>query len=287
MTTVAPARATVADPALPRAYRVVSRRADTADTATLDLEAADEPLPAFAPGQFAMLTAYGIGEVPISLSGGGDTGDGRARRLTHTIRAVGAVSRALQGTGPGGVVGVRGPFGTSWDVPSAAGHDVVVVAGGIGLAPVRPVLRAVLAARAAYGRVTLLVGGRTPADLLYPDDLRDFAAAGVEVAVTVDRPADGWTGHVGVVTTLIAGAGFDPARTTAFVCGPEVMMRFTARALTGRGVPATRVRVSLERNMRCGVGWCGHCQLGPLLICRDGPVVDYARAEPLMLIREL
>jgi len=287
MTAVAPEGATAAAPALPYPYRVVSRRVDTADTATLELERDTGPLPAFAPGQFAMLTAYGIGEVPISLSGGGDTGDGRARRLSHTIRAVGAVSRALQATGPGGVIGVRGPFGTSWDVPSAAGQDLVVVAGGIGLAPVRPVLREVLADRATYGAVTLLVGGRTPADLLYPGDLRAWSAAGVEVAVSVDRPADGWTGHVGVVTTLIAAARFDPARTTAFVCGPEVMMRFTAQALIGRGVPAPRVRVSLERNMRCGVGWCGHCQLGPLLICRDGPVVDYGRAEPLMRIREL
>jgi anaerobic sulfite reductase subunit B len=277
----------VADAAVPYPYRVVSRRVDTADTVTVELAPGAGPAAAFAPGQFAMLTAYGVGEVPISFSDGGHGGDGRAGLLTHTVRAVGAVSRALHGTAPGGVVGVRGPFGTGWDVPSAAGHDVVVVAGGIGLAPLRPVLRAVLADRPAYRRVTLLLGGRTPADLLYPADLRAWAAAGVDVAVTVDRPADGWTGHVGVVPALIPAARFTPARTTAFVCGPEVMMRFTAEALIGRGVPPGRVRVSLERNMRCGVGWCGHCQLGPLLVCRDGPVVDYARAAPLMRVREL
>jgi len=273
--------------ALPHPYRVASRRVDTGDTVTLELAYDDTPLPAFAPGQFAMLTAYGIGEAPISLSGLPEAGGGSARRLTHTLRAVGAVTRALHAAAPGAVLGVRGPFGTSWDVPSAAGHDVVIVAGGIGLAPVRPVLQAVLAGRSRYGEIVLLVGARTPADLLYRDELRLWAAAGVQVGVTVDRPSDGWTGHVGVVPALIPAARFDPGRTVAFVCGPEVMMRFTARALLDRGVPASRLRVSLERNMRCGMGWCGHCQLGPLLLCRDGPVVDYARAEPLMTIREL
>ncbi|MEU7906139.1 FAD/NAD(P)-binding protein [Actinoplanes sp. NPDC049118] len=273
--------------AVPQPYRVVSRRVDTADTVTFELAHDAGPLPAFAPGQFAMLTAYGIGEVPISLSGLPDPDDDRARRLTHTLRAVGAVTRALHATAPGATIGVRGPFGTSWDVESAAGRDVVIVAGGIGLAPVRPVLHAVLADRARYGNVVLLVGARTPADLLYPDELLRWRESGVQLGVTVDRPADGWIGQVGVVPALIPHARFDPANSVAFVCGPEVMMRFTAQALIGRGLPASRLRVSLERNMRCGVGWCGHCQLGPLLLCRDGPVVDYARAEPLMNIREL
>ncbi len=274
------AEATAVSAALPQPYRVLSRRVDTDDTVTLELAPDTGAAAAFAPGQFAMLTAYGVGEVPISLSA-------VRHGLVHTLRAVGAVTRALHGTQPGGVIGVRGPFGTSWDVPSAAGHDIVVVAGGIGLAPLRPVLHAVLADRSAYGRLTLLVGGRTPADLLYPEEVDRWAAEGVDVGVTVDRPTDGWTGQVGVVTALIPHARLDPARTVAFVCGPEVMMRFTAQALIARGIPASRVRVSLERNMRCGVGWCGHCQLGPLLVCRDGPVVDYARAEPLITVREL
>ena len=273
--------------AVPRPYRVVTRREDTADTVTLELAHDATTLPAFAPGQFAMLTAYGIGEVPISLSGLPEPGADRARRLTHTLRAVGAVTRALHAASPGAVLGVRGPFGTTWDVGSAAGQDVVVVAGGIGLAPLRPVVHAVLAERARFGNVVLLVGARTPADLLYPDELLRWGAAGLQVGITVDRPADGWSGHVGVVPALIPLARFDPARTVAFICGPEVMMRFTAQALLDRGMPASRLRVSLERNMRCGVGWCGHCQLGPLLLCRDGPVVGYAEAEPLMKTREL
>jgi anaerobic sulfite reductase subunit B len=279
--------ASAASAALPHPYTVVSRRVDTYDTVTLELAHGTGPLPAFVPGQFAMLTAYGVGEVPISLSDVVDTGDGRARRLVHTLRAVGAVTSALHATGPGGVVGVRGPYGTTWDVPSAVGHDLVIVAGGIGLAPLRPVVLAAVAERTRFGRVSLLVGARTPADLLYPGELERWAGHGVDVAVTVDRPDDGWTGHVGVVTTLIPHARFDPADTVAFVCGPDVMMRFTADALVAAGVAAPRVRVSLERNMRCGAGWCGHCQLGPLLVCRDGPVVDYARAAPLMSVREL
>jgi NAD(P)H-flavin reductase len=286
MTAVAEAQP-VAAAAVPRPYRVVSREVDTYDTVTVELAPGGDPLPSFQPGQFAMLTAYGIGEVPISLSGTGEDGDGRGQRLVHTLRAVGAVTTALHATPPGGVIGLRGPFGTPWDVPSAAGHDVVVVAGGIGLAPLRPVVRAVVAERSRYGRVALLVGARTPADLLYTGELTEWSAAGVEVRVTVDRPDDGWTGHVGVVTTLVSRAGFDPVDAVAFVCGPEVMMRYTAQALVALGLPASRVRVSLERNMRCGAGWCGHCQLGPLLVCRDGPVVDFAVAEPLMLVREL
>ena len=178
--------------ALPHPYRVASRRVDTADTVTVELAPDATPLPAFAPGQFAMLTAFGIGEVPISLSGLPKAGDGSARRLTHTLRAVGAVTRALHATTPGAVIGVRGPFGTSWDVPSAAGHDVVVVAGGIGLAPVRPILQAVLAEPSRYGEIVLLVGARTPADLLYRDELRRWAAAGVRWASRwIGRPTAG------------------------------------------------------------------------------------------------
>ena len=273
--------------AVPRFYRVASRREDTADTVTLELTEPAQPVPAFAPGQFAMLTAFGVGEVPISVSGLGDSGGGRARRLEHTLRAVGAVTRALHAAPPGSLIGVRGPFGTSWDVASAAGRDIVIVAGGIGLAPLRPVVLTALADRSRYGRIVLLAGARTPGDLLYADELERWRRDGVEVAVTVDRADSGWSGQVGLVTALIEPAGLAPDNSVAFVCGPDVMMRFTADALAARGIPASRIRVSLERNMRCGVGWCGHCQLGPLLVCRDGPVVGYDRAAALMRVREL
>lgn len=282
-----PAEAAHTDPAVPRFYEVVSRREDTYDTVTVELAAPADPLPAFAPGQFSMLSAFGIGEVPISLSGFGG-GDGLlARRLGHTMRAVGAVTRALCAARPGQLIGVRGPFGTGWDLSSAAGNDILVVAGGIGLAPLRPVLLAALEDRSRYGRLVLLAGARTPADLLYTDELEAWRGLGVEVAVTVDQPGDGWHGDVGVVTSLLGRAALAAHRTTAFVCGPEIMMRYAADALIALGVPAQRIRVSLERTMRCGAGWCGHCQLGPLLLCRDGPVITYDRAADLLRIREL
>ncbi|MFJ3921793.1 FAD/NAD(P)-binding protein [Streptomyces sp. NPDC090022] len=265
---------------VPLPYRVVDRRAETHDTVTLVLEPAGEALNPFAPGQFAMVYAFGVGEVPVSVSrlpGG--------HRLAHTVRAVGAVSRALCGLSAGAAVGVRGPFGTDWDAAVARGQDLLVVGGGIGLAPLRPLIDSVLAEPHAYGRLNVLAGARTPGDLLYQDEFpawrRPFGAA------TVDRPSGDWTGRVGVVTTLLDEALFTPANTTAFVCGPDVMIRATARALIRRGVRPDRVRVSLERNMRCATGHCGHCQLGPLLLCRDGPVVRYDRAEPLLTVREL
>lgn len=265
---------------VPLSYRVVDRRRETADTVTLHLEPAGESLRPFAPGQFAMVYAFGTGEIPVSVSR--TAGD---RRLEHTVRAVGAVSRALCRLPTGASVGLRGPFGTDWGLAAARGHDVLVVAGGIGLAPLRPLIDTVGSEPGAYGRLNVLVGARTPEDLLYQDE---FAAWRRQFgAITVDRPTDGWTGRVGVVTSLLDEAPFTPERTTAFVCGPEVMIRATARALLHRGVHADRVRVSLERNMRCATGHCGHCQLGPLLLCRDGPVVGYDLAEPLLTVREL
>jgi anaerobic sulfite reductase subunit B len=289
MTGQGTARSAPTEPAaaVPCFYRVASRREDTGDTVTVELAEPAGPVPAFAPGQFAMLTAFGVGEVPISVSGLGDSGGGRARLLQHTLRAVGAVTGALCAVQPGGLIGVRGPFGVGWDVPSAAGKDIVIVAGGIGLAPLRPVVLTALADRSRYGRIVLLVGARTPGDLLYSGELDRWRCDGVEVAVTVDRADSAWSGEVGLVTALIKPAGLAPGNSVAFICGPDIMMRVTADALAALGVPAGRIRVSLERNMRCGAGWCGHCQLGPLLVCRDGPVVGYDRAAALMRVREL
>lgn len=265
----------------PLPYRVTGRRIEAADTVTLALAPVGERIGPWTPGQFTMLYAFGVGEVPISISGG----DGA--RIRHTVRDVGAVSHAVCGTPVGGVLGLRGPYGCGWDPDSAAGADLVLVAGGIGLAPLRPVLEHALARRERYGRVAVLVGARTPADLLYPREYPAWRAAGVQLLVTVDRADAGWGGHVGVVTTLLDQARFTPGNTVAFVCGPELMMRFTARALGDHGVPAGAVRVSLERNMRCGIALCGHCQLGPLLVCRDGPVAGYDLAGPLLAVKEL
>jgi NAD(P)H-flavin reductase len=188
----------------------------------------------------------------------------------------------------GAVLGVRGPFGNAWPVDEASGADVVVVAGGIGLAPLRGALHEILRRRGEYGDVTLLYGSRTPADLLYRSELQRLRGRfDLHVDVTVDAAEAGWHGKVGVVPKLIGGAQFDPAATVALVCGPEIMMHFAAGALLERGVAADRIYLSMERNMQCGLGHCGHCQLGPTLICRDGPVYRYEELAPLMAVREL
>ncbi|MFB6706761.1 FAD/NAD(P)-binding protein [Streptomyces sp. NPDC056333] len=265
--------------AVPVPYRVVEREAETADTATIVLEPVRSALQPFAPGQFAMVYAFGIGDIPLSVSGI----DGN--RLTHTVRTVGAVSGALHGLRRGDTVGVRGPFGTGWELPAAVGNDLLVVAGGIGLAPLRPLVRDALAAPERYGRLNVLIGARTPHELLYTEDVRGWQSA-ARVLATVDRADSLWQGEVGVVTTLLDRAVFGPAA-SAFICGPEPMMRATAGELVHRGVDPDLIRVSLERNVHCAIGHCGHCQLGPLLLCRDGPVVNWSQAQPLLMVREL
>jgi len=277
---------------LPRPYRVVGRRADTRDTVTLELAApAGREGPRLAapygrsrPGQFNMLYAFGVGEVPISISG--DTAD--RRRLVHTIRSVGAVSDALCRLRPGDELGVRGPFGSAWPVEAAEGADVVVVAGGIGLAPLRPALYHLLANRGRYGRVSLLYGARRPEELLYLDELRAWRARlDLDVLVTVDRATEQWRGSVGFVTTLVRRVDIDAASAVAMVCGPELMMRYAAAELVTLGLEAERVYVSLERNMKCGLGLCGHCQMGPSFVCRDGPVYPFADVRGPLQIAEV
>ena len=283
MAASAPAEIAARGVMTPVAHRVVSRVQETADTWTLELEPLGDRVRPRA-GQFDMLYAFGVGEVPISTSGDHE-GDGP---LTHTIRAVGAVTRALCALEPDGVIGVRGPFGSEWPLAEAAGGDLVIVAGGIGLAPLRPAIRHALECRDDYGAVAVLVGARTPHDLLYVDELEAWRARlDAEVDVTVDAAAAGWHGRVGLVTTLIPGAVIDPAKASALVCGPEVMMTFVVRALLERGLALERIWVSMERNMRCAVGHCGHCQLGPTLICRDGAVFPAGAMQRLMEVREL
>ncbi len=273
------------DPAMPVPYRVADSQDETRDSVSLRLEPVGAALPAFKPGQFTMLYRHGVGEIAISISGDPAVGDGS---LTQTIRDVGAVSRALCQSRPGDVIGVRGPFGTGWGLEEAIGSDLLIVAGGVGLAPLRPVVLGALARRAAYGRVTLVAGARSPEDFLFRGQLTAWADdPRIDVRLTIDLPAAGWDGPVGFVTEPLSRVDVDTARTVAFVCGPEPMMRFSARVLLGKHVPARGIRISLERNMQCGIGLCGHCQFGPLLVCRDGPVVDYELAEPLLATREL
>lgn len=283
MTETVTSRPATASAMAPVPYRVLSRVVENADSVTLHLGPVDAVLPNALPGEFMMLYAFGVGEVAISTSGINSDGT-----LTHTIRAVGAVSAALCAAQPGTTLGVRGPFGTSWGLEDAAGRDLVIVAGGVGLAPLRPVVLGALAARHQYGRVVLIAGARSTRDFLYGAELQDWQAdSRLETHVTVDVPVQGWLGETGFVTEPMRRMNLQPDRTTAFLCGPESMMRFGAKVLSDKGVAESDIRVSLERNMECGIGWCGHCQLGPLLLCRDGPVVGYDVARPLLETKEL
>lgn len=271
-------------PLVPRVVRVERVHRETRDTVTLALRLPPgDPALEYRPGQFDMLGPFGTGEVPISVSGGAPA----AGTVEHTVRDVGGVTRLLCGLRPGDELLLRGPYGTAWGAEDGAGGDVVLVAGGIGLAPLRPALLHVLAARDRYRNVVVLYGTRTPRDVLFARELdRLRRRRDVVVEHTADYAEAGWRGRVGVVTDLVGRAPFDPGSTLALVCGPEVMMRLTATALVDRGVPEQRVRVSLERAMLCGVGLCGHCQLGPLFVCTDGPVVQWDAVAPLLVVRE-
>jgi NAD(P)H-flavin reductase len=275
----------IADPMVPRLYRVRHTRRELADTATLELEPDDgDAIPSFAPGQFNMLYAFGVGEIAISISGD----PAQPAPLVHTVRAVGAVSGALHALRPGAMIGVRGPFGTPWPIAAAAGRDVVIVAGGLGAAPLRPVIYSILSRRERYGTVSVLYGARTPRDILYPRLLQRWRAQfDLDVQVTVDGATSAWRGSVGVVPRLIPRATFDPQHVIAMVCGPEVMMRFSAAALLKSGVAAEDIYISMERNMKCALGLCGHCQYGPSFVCKDGPVYNYAHVQSLLLSREV
>jgi NAD(P)H-flavin reductase len=273
------------EPMLPALFQIRAVRNETRDTFTLELKPADGPAEfSFKAGQFNMLYAFGVGEVPISISG--NPTDSSA--LVHTIRSVGTVTKALRSLRRGKLLGVRGPFGSHWPVVEAAGSDMVIVAGGIGLAPLRPALYHVLSQREKYGKVVLLYGTRTPDDILYRRELERWRSRfDLEIAVTVDRAPSGWRGNVGVVTSLIPRLPFDPLNTVAMVCGPEVMMRFTVQELQKRGIRGEDIYVSMERNMKCAIGFCGHCQYGPVFICKDGPVFSYNRIRDLFGLREI
>ena len=272
-----------ADAMLPRIGRVRSRRHEGGPIWTLDVDVGT-PGASFQPGQFNMLTAFGVGEIPVSLSGD----PAHPERQIHTIRAVGAVSKALVEMRRGDAIGVRGPFGTGWPVAEAEGRDIVIMAGGLGIAPLRPALHVLRAQRRRYGRIVVLYGTRSPEDILFERDLASWRQRfDMDVRVTVDHAKSGWNGEVGVVTALLARVPLDAQRTVAFVCGPEVMMRASIAALSTAGLPDDAIHLSLERNMKCAVAWCGRCQLGPVLVCRDGPVFRHEVVRALLAHEEI
>ena len=267
----------------PVLFRIIRAQKDTHDTFTIELEPTKAGF-RFHPGQFNMLYLHGVGEVPISICGDPSVYD----KLTHTIRAVGTITKAMQRLKKGDFLGVRGPFGSRWPAEESVGNDIVIIAGGIGLPPLRPTIYQILANREKYGKVVLLYGTRTPKDILYRKELEQWRARfDMEVHVTVDRAAADWHGNVGVVTTLIPRSHFDPPNTTAMLVGPEVMMRFTVLELQKRGVEIENIYISMERNMKCGVGFCGHCQCGPTFVCKDGPVYPFNAIKDIFVKREI
>lgn len=277
-------RSGLSEPMLPRPFRVVGKEQETPDTFTVTLEDTDGVETSFAPGQFMMVYVFGVGEVPLSIASSPREND----RLEHTVRGVGAVTDAICALQHDDVVGLRGPYGTSWPLDEAVGKDLLVVTGGIGLAPLRPAVIEALHRRDELGSLALLYGARTPVDLLYKDDLLGWESTpDINVETTVDHATANWWGDVGLVTRLLPRTPYTPGETVAFVCGPEVMMRAVARELRGDGVPAQDIWISMERNMKCGVGFCGHCQYGRTFLCRSGPVGRYADFAGRMTVDEI
>lgn len=265
------------EPMLPVPYRIEKLHHETVDTFTIELVPMEHSGGfSFLPGQFNMIYVFGVGEVPISIS----SDPLNTRTFRHTTRVVGSVTRSMGHLKRGDILGVRGPFGTHWPVEEAEGRDVVVVTGGIGLAPLRPVLYRLMAQRERFHKIVLLYGSRTPEDILYRRELERWRSKfDLEIQVTVDRGTRDWRGNVGVVTTMIGRAPFDPTNTVAFACGPELMMRFAVMELQRRGLPSERIYLTMERNMKCAIGFCGHCQYGPTFVCKDGPVFRFDRIE--------
>jgi NAD(P)H-flavin reductase len=269
---------------VPTPWRVLAAREEARHVVTLELAPLSGDVPACRPGQFDMLYAFGAGEVPISISG--DCAD--PTKIVHTIRNVGLATAALTRLEEGATIGLRGPFGTTWPLASANGRDVLVVGGGLGIVPLRALLYELARDRGRYRRIQVVYGARTPEDILFGAELaRWHEESDLHVEVTVDMAEHDWKGHVGTVSPLVERADFEPANTSAFVCGPEVMMRIVVDDLVRRGVPPRHAHLSMERNMKCAVGLCGHCQWGTDFICREGPVTDWERAAPRLAIRQL
>ena len=238
----------------------------------------------YQPGQFNMLYVPGCGEVAISLSGSPES-DGA--RMLHTIRVAGRVTEAISRLRTGDMLGVRGPFGAAWPLAECKNRDVIIIAGGIGLAPLRPLIYHLIHQRAEFARVVLLIGARSPDLMLFAEELEQWRAGGVDVRCTVDRANPSWSGSVGVVSLLLDQLGhFRPEHSILMTCGPEVMMHYSAISGLRRGMAKQSIWLSMERNMQCAVGLCGHCQLGPHFICKQGPVLRYDAIEPYLKVRD-
>lgn len=289
MTTLAatnrPAAVSSEDLLSPSWAEVVDMKQEIDKTGTLWLRFKDPALQksyTFEPGQFNMLYLPGYGEAAISICSDAEKRD----TIGHTVRFVGNVTNAVSRLKAGDTIGVRGPFGTHWPIEQLEGKDIIIAAGGIGLPPLRPVIYHIIRNRSKYGKVILLYGARTPADLLYTSQFEEWRKADIDVQITVDRADDTWKGQVGVVSMLFYRFRLDQAKTAVMTCGPEIMIRFVVFEALARRIPAGQIFVSLERNMKCGQGSCGHCQLGPFFVCKDGPVFPFSVLEPYFSVEE-
>jgi NAD(P)H-flavin reductase len=273
------------NPWLPLPARIRQIRPEAAGISTYELEWADAGVAdqyRFQPGQFNMVYLPGFGEAAISLSSDAEA----LGTLGHTIRIAGTVTRELARRQPGDYVALRGPFGSAWPMDACRGQDVILACGGVGLAPLRPVIYHILRHREDFGRVTLLYGARTPGDLLYPYEYDQWRQGGIDVEVTVDIGASDWTGNIGVVPVLFYRLRVKPERTRILTCGPEVMMRFVIFEALARRIKPEHIYLSMERNMNCALGLCGHCQLGPAFVCKDGPVFSYEQMESYLHLED-
>jgi NAD(P)H-flavin reductase len=273
------------NPWIPYRARIRHIRPEAAGISTYDLELIDPEIAkqyCFQPGQFNMIYLPGFGESAISLSSDAE----QPGELGHTIRIAGTVTRELARKKPGDFVALRGPFGSAWPIKACQGQDIVLACGGVGLAPLRPVVCHILRHREEFGRVTLLYGARTPGDLLYPYEYEQWRKGGIDVEVTVDIGASDWSGNIGVVPILFYRLRLKPERTRIFTCGPEIMMRFVIFEALARRIKPEHIYLSMERNMNCALGLCGHCQLGPAFVCKDGPVFSYQEMEPYLHLED-
>lgn len=274
------------DPMMPQFVRISKLVWETEHVYTIYLSPNDEMEHGFRfkPGQFNMVYVFGVGEAAISIS----SSPYKPKTLVHTIHKVGTVTSALSKYKKGDYIGIRGPFGKAWPVETGIGKDMCIIAGGIGLAPLRPVIYSLFKNRKDYGRIFILYGARTPQDLLYRVELEQWAKLfNVEVHVTVDRGDQSWKGNIGFAAQLLSYIEIDKMNTVSMVCGPELMMKYTVEDLLENGLQEENIYVSLERNMKCAVGLCGHCQFGPKFICKDGPVFSYPEVRHLLERKEI
>ncbi|NTU41915.1 MAG: oxidoreductase [Nitrospirales bacterium] len=226
----------------------------------------------YEPGQFVMVSLFGIGEVPISIS----SSPTRRGSFEICVRAVGKVTHAMHRLEAGDEVGVRGPYGKGFPIRILEGNDLLIIAGGLGIAPLRSLIKYALDNRRDFGKVHILLGCKTPQDILFADEIGEWEQRmDVHYECTVDKAAPDWAGHVGLITTLIPGVDLEPERTFGVVVGPPIMYRFVIKELLEKKIPERQILLSFERHMKCGMGKCGRCQIQNLYCCQDGPVFNY------------